>query len=441
MHKKEAYLRLNLTKLTLVLYGIIVAFFSPIAHAHEIEFVNFGNKIKLQQSDPEQASVYRLANSDQRVELSNRLIVKVRLGMRDDVINALKRKVKVEQLVVLGPFAEHEFLVVSLEEQAAENLAHALEVANGLAGVAYAQPDLLQVKSKLELDIQNPDQQVSNILLESRVARGFPYRLFRLDTWQKELQQITRGKGVTIVVIDDGFDLEHDAFSQTKLLLTYDIERRVKDVAPQSPMDRHGTKVLGVIGARMSLLDQAEMTGLATDAGFITVRQTKSWTSHTLESLHIAKLANADVINMSWRTQLLLEPIKDAIDGLAQTGRDGKGTMVVLAAGNSGSMIKENSTEASIKSAVVIGALGKDGMPASYSNFGQSVSAWMPGYSAKVPAKNNAYSSFGGTSYAAAYGTGMIALLLASEPELSVDEVKQKLAQVTDVAQGNRQLR
>ncbi|WP_255229384.1 S8 family serine peptidase [Pseudoalteromonas sp. HM-SA03] len=141
---------------------------------------------------------------------------------------------------------------------------------------------------------------------------------------------------------------------------------------------------------------------------------------------------------MSWQTQWLLEPIKDAIDGLAQTGRGGKGTLVVLAAGNSGNMIKANSTEASIASAVVVGAMNSSGMPASFSDFGKSVSAWMPGYSARGIARNNAYSGFGGTSYAAAYGTGMIALLLAAEPELTASKVKQKLAQVSGLMLDNQ---
>lgn len=438
MCKKEVCQLFYLTRLKLVLCSIFFALSIGATNAQGIEFVNFGNKIKLEQSSAESKGVYTFANSEQWVELSNRVIIKIKAGMGDDVANALKQKIEVGQLATFGPFAEHEFMVVSLKDESANRLMSALAVASGLEGVIYAQPDILQIKSKLEVENHNASQWLTKTLPQSGFMKNLPLRLFQLEQWRKQLQQSTRGEGVTIVVIDDGFDLKHEALSKTKILLTYDIERRVKDVQPQSGIDIHGTKVLGVIFARANDALPVETAGLAIDAGLIAIRQTKSWTSHTLESLHIAQLAQADIVNMSWQTQWLLEPIKDAIDGLAQTGREGKGALVVLAAGNSGKMITANSTEASIASAVVVGAMNIGGMPASFSDFGESISAWMPGYSARGIARNNAYSSFGGTSYAAAYGTGMIALLLATEPELSVSKVKQKLAQMTDLVLGSQ---
>ncbi|MCU4676763.1 S8 family serine peptidase [Catenovulum sp. 2E275] len=437
MYTKEVYQLFNLLRLKLVQCFIFVALSIGTINAQEIEFVNFGKKITLEHSGSEGTRVYRFADSEQLVELCNRIIIKIKAGMGRDVANALKEKINVDQLATFGPFAEHEFMVVSLKGESALSLTYALEVAIGLKGVIYVQPDLLQVKSNLEIKKKKTEHPLTKILSEASAAKSLPYRLYRIEKWQEQLQQSTQGEGVKVVVIDDGFDLKHDAFSKTNILLTYDIERRAKDVRPQSRLDNHGTKVLGVIFARANEFLPDEVAGLATDAGLIAIRQTKSWASYTLESLHIAKLAQADVINMSWQTQLLLEPIKDAIDGLAQTGRDGKGALVVIAAGNSGNMIKANSTEASIESAVVVGALDTSGIPARFSNFGKSISAWMPGYSAKVTAKNNAYSGFGGTSYAAAYGTGIIALLLASEPELTASNVKQKLAQVTSIGLDN----
>ncbi|WP_462155839.1 S8 family peptidase [Pseudoalteromonas piscicida] len=438
MCKKEVCQLFYLTRLKLVLCFIFVVLSIGTTNAQGIEFVNFDNKIKLEQSSAEPKSVYKFANSEHLVELSNRIIIKIKAGMGGDVANALKQKIEVDQLATFGPFAEHEFMVVLLKDASAKRLTAALAIASGLEEVIYAQPDILQIKSKLEVENNNAAQWLTKTLSKPGSMKSLPFRLFQLEKWQKQLQQSTQGEGVKIVVIDDGFDLKHEALSKTKILLTYDIERRVQDVQPQSGFDIHGTKVLGVIFARANDALPAEMAGLAIDAELIAIRQTKSWTSHTLESLHIAQLAQADVVNMSWQTQLLLEPIKDAIDGIAQTGRGGKGALVVIAAGNSGNMIKANSTEASIASAVVVGAMNSGGMPASFSNFGKSVSAWMPGDSAKVTAKNNAYSGFGGTSYAAAYGTGIIALLLAAEPELSASKVRQKLAQVSGLMLDNQ---
>ncbi|MEK0160192.1 S8 family serine peptidase [Pseudoalteromonas piscicida] len=438
MCKKEVCQLFYLTRLKLVLCFIFVVLSIGTTNAQEVEFVNFDNKIKLEQSSAETKRVYKFANSEHLVELSNRIIIKIKAGMGGGVTNALKQTIEVGQVAAFGPFAEHEFVVVSLKDASAKRLTAALAVASGLEGVIYAQPDILQIKSKLEVENNNAAQWLTKTLSKPGFMKSLPFRLFQLEKWQKQLQQSTQGEGVKIVVIDDGFDLKHEALSKTKVLLTYDIERRVKDVQPQSRFDKHGTKVVGVIFARATNLLPAEMAGLAIDAELIAIRQTKSWTSHTLESLHIAQLAQADIVNMSWQTQWLLEPIKDAIDGLAQTGRGGKGVLVVIAAGNSGKMIKANSTEASIASAVVVGAMNSSGMPASFSDFGKSVNAWMPGYSARGIARNNAYSGFGGTSYAAAYGTGMIALLLATEPELSVSKVKQKLAQVSGLMLDNQ---
>ncbi|WP_223229937.1 hypothetical protein [Pseudoalteromonas piscicida] len=134
MCKKEVCQLFYLTRLKLVLCLIFVVLSIGTTNAQGIEFVNFDNKIKLEQSSAEPKSVYKFAYSEHLVELSNRIIIKIKAGMGSGVANALKQKIEVDQLATFGPFAEYEFMVVSLKDASAKRLTAALAIASGLEG-------------------------------------------------------------------------------------------------------------------------------------------------------------------------------------------------------------------------------------------------------------------------------------------------------------------
>ena len=239
---------------------------------------------------------------------------------------------------------------------------------------------------------------------------------------------------MSIAVIDDGFALNHDELRNTDVVFSYDAERKVQDVSPQSELDTHGTKVIGTIFAAH---DGHGIDGIAPEASLIAIRQPSTWTSSTLLSFYLAKLSDADIVNASWNSQWLLEPLADIVSDLARNGRGGKGTAVVFSAGNNGAEQTSNqgidSNEASLLDAVVIGSDDGTGHRTRFSNYGNSVDAYI--YGKPTPALvAGGYGRFSGTSLSTAVASGYFALLLANNPSLTLDQLVAQLSAQLHIA-------
>ncbi|WP_345333153.1 S8 family peptidase [Ferrimonas pelagia] len=233
-------------------------------------------------------------------------------------------------------------------------------------------------------------------------------------------------EGITIAVIDDGFRLNHAELSELRVAFSFDVTQGNWDPSPKHRRERHGNLVLGLLGAKH---DSQAPEGLAPDADYVLIRQPDSWTSNTLISLQLAKLAGADIINNSWHTHHLLEPIADVVADLRQHGRSGKGIPVVFAAGNQAQLLQPNEHEASLTTALVIGASASDGSPMDYSNQGPSIDAWFNDDQSQSLGRGKRTRRFSGTSAAAAKASGWLAQQLSADPTLTVEELEQRLKQ------------
>lgn len=260
--------------------------------------------------------------------------------------------------------------------------------------VIYAQPDILQQKEKHKRKVQD----ITAI-----------YHL--KDIWKEN-----KGEGVNIAIIDDGFNLEHEDLKETKIVFQYDVEQQNLDASPKINLDKHGTQVAGVIFAAHN---GKGIDGIAPKARLIAIRQVSNKTSETILAFTVANLAKADIINCSWKSPLLLEPLSDVIKDIIQRGREGKGVAIVFSAGNSAKKILPYSTEASIEEAVVVGATQ------GYSNYGESVDFILA--SGVRSTRKNGYGFFGGTSATAPIISGLIALEFSLNKNLTVHEVIKKL--------------
>lgn len=270
---------------------------------------------------------------------------------------------------------------------------------------------------------------------EKQIVNALP-RYLKLVGVEK-LWEKTKGKGVKIAVIDDGFDLKHQEFDNLNLAFSYDASEKTLTSNPQQPIDTHGTKVAGVIFAQH---DNKGVEGIAPEAEFIAIRQPDTWTSNTLLSFQMAKLNDADIINCSWNSPVLMQPIADAINDLAEYGRDGKGTAVIIAAGNKGKYLRENDTEASIDSAIVVGAsnmMGKTSLK--YSNTGESIDLLSLGNPVQSTLPNNKFGQFAKTSLASSIVSGISALILAQNPEYNLTQLESGVRKlILDVKRPNR---
>jgi subtilisin-like proprotein convertase family protein len=293
---------------------------------------------------------------------------------------------------------------------------------------------------------------------------------------------LTRGSGITIAVIDDGFDIEHPDFAEPgKIVAPRDATRDTDDPRPRGRYANHGTACAGVACANGS----GGASGVAPEARLMPIRLASALGSQQEADAFVwAADHGADVISCSWGPpdsrwwqpdpQLYLLPASTrlAIDYASRQGRDGRGCVVLFAAGNGNESVDLDGY-ASYAAVIAVAACNDRSQRSVYSDFGEAVWCCFPssdfghvpfnhpdpltsgiwttdrrgfeGYNpggggAAGDAAGHYTSSFGGTSSACPGVAGVVALMLAANPQLSAQQVRELLAQACeriDPSRGN----
>lgn len=244
-------------------------------------------------------------------------------------------------------------------------------------------------------------------IIQSKKRATFDIRKYQKDLKLKQFWSESEGEGVNIAIIDDGFNLHGEEFSDTKVIFSYDVDTKTLDASPKLDIDTHGTKVAGIIFAKHN---GNEVEGIAPKANLIAIRQTTNTTSDTIVAFTVAKKAGADIINCSWNSPILLEPVYDVIKDIS------KETAVVFAAGNEHKKIEPFSTEASISEVITVGAIQK------FSNYGDMIDFTLDSRVMSV-GKNGSLVMFGGTSAAAPIISGLLALEKSNNMDKNISEI------------------
>lgn len=237
----------------------------------------------------------------------------------------------------------------------------------------------------------------------------------------------TRGRGVTVYVIDTGCRTTHGELAG----------RAVAVAAPGSSYRSgsddhgHGTHVAATIaGSRFGIASQARLVcikalserneGRSTDviAGVqMAIRMHRAGLQRGLRGNGVVS------ISLGVRAPRRYWALDRALEEARRHGLVG-----VVAAGNAGGDACEF-TPARARAAITVAATGKDGTLAKFSNRGRCVTVAAPGvhvWSATTGADDQ-YGRSSGTSMAAPFVSGLVALLLGNEPGLRMEEVARRL--------------
>lgn len=341
------------------------------------------------------------------VAMANRLLVVVKDRRTLDAVLALP------QVLDHAPLAQLENSHIELLETADVTAALALlPLLEQMPGVISAQPDFSQNITRHDggrfLDWQHFD-----------LAAAIGLR----DAWRHTL-----GKGVRVAIIDSGIDLQHKDLRGTKLVAGFDVERRSRRIAPESKYETHGTLVAGLIFARHNDIG---IDGIAPQAGLIAIRLMSGWTSATVLAFQAAAQAGADVINCSWTFPLMLDPVAHLVDELASRGRHGRGILLVVSAGNR--PVEISRPEQFPAYPALLAATALDHRSAPYGTaYGAGVFIAAPGMLKTTGIYFDGFEPIGATSAAAPVVSGVIALMLAVNPQLNRTQVQKLLADTAD---------
>jgi len=239
------------------------------------------------------------------------------------------------------------------------------------------------------------------------------------------------GKKIKIAIIDAGFDTNHIEFKKN-IIKTYNSRDESSTVKSDDiSVGYHGTAVTGIIAANMN---EKGVRGIAPDVELILIKLDLGGfldDEDFLNAFNLAERAGADVINCSWGTGDVSEIVKLKINELASVGREGKGTIILFAAGNDG--IEIGNDESAIDNVIGVGSTDEENLRSIYSNFGDKIDILAPGgfeLGITTTYPNNKYiraesaEPFVGTSASTPIVASLVCLLLEANPNLTRDQVQ-----------------
>ncbi|MBT2403706.1 MULTISPECIES: type VII secretion-associated serine protease mycosin [unclassified Streptomyces] len=259
----------------------------------------------------------------------------------------------------------------------------------------------------------------------------------------------TRGDGITVAVLDTGVDGTHP-----------DLAGQVLDGADVVGMGagrgdrawaRHGTAMAGIIAGRGHGTNRRQgILGIAPQAKILPVRvileegdpaRAKARDSKggaLAEGIRWAADHGADVINLSLGDDSDSAHHEAAEDEAVQYAL-GKGVVVVASAGNSGKDGDPVSYPAAYPGVIAVTAVDRHGKKADFSTRHWYATVSAPGVDVVIADPDRSYYEGWGTSAAAAFVSGAVALVKAAHPDLSPAQIKKLLEDTaSDAPAGGR---
>jgi subtilisin family serine protease len=279
---------------------------------------------------------------------------------------------------------------------------------------------------QLTVDPRVESVQLNQFFQGVRALAGDPYaslqygaravRADRAHAW-------VTGRGVRVAVVDTGVDTNHPDLTDRVVKTINFVEGGEKTFTA----DHHGTAVAGVIGARAD--NGMGIYGIAPDADLFAVKacwhrrtgNTEAWcSSWTLaKAIDFAIVERVRVLNLS-----LSGPPDPLLRRLIVKAVEEQNITVVAAVMERGDPLL--SFPSSLSS--VIPVVASDAQGSVRARVGkQPAPLAAPGIEVLTTVPNGAYDFLSGSSFATAHVSGIVALLLERNPQLSPQEVRDLL--------------
>jgi len=307
--------------------------------------------------------------------------------------------------------------------------------------VEYAQPDYkVQISSDNFSEklwaIQNNGQTIDG----STGVEGFDIGI--LQAWNS-----TKGNEETIIgVIDTGIDINHTALCDN----IWTNEREIADnnidddgngfvddvngwdfvnndntVYDSTVFDEHGTHVAGIIAGKNT---EKSFSGVAPNVKIMPLKAlnyNSGYTSDILAAIEYASSVGIKILNCSFSGLDYNEALADAISSHPNI-------LFVCAAGNYGKNTNELITFPACYDAsniLSVAAVNNKGVIAPFSTYGEEIDVAAPGMNIYSTLPNNEYGFKDGTSSAAAYASGIAALICDVDKTTNPIQLKEKIIQ------------
>lgn len=237
------------------------------------------------------------------------------------------------------------------------------------------------------------------------------------------------GRNIKIGVLDQGIDMDHIDLVENISSLSYDTET---NTSPSILYGDHATHCAGIAAAARN--NGIHVAGVAPDAKLVSISNSLHGTTNSrirrADGINWAWRNGVDVISNSWGSSTKHPAINQAIYNAFRYGREGKGCVIVFAAGND--YRRPVSYPANCNDTIIaVGAIEKTGSLAPYSNVGEKLDVVAPGSDILSTMPNNMTREMDGTSMACPHVAGLAALILERNPSLKVTEVNDLIEKNT----------
>ncbi len=427
--------------------------------------------------------VYKLRdNPGTFVYLSDQITIEFAAGVNEKKISAIAAEFAlIKDKPVIGLANTCVFLV---SKQATENPIKIANHLTGLSEVLAAEANIIvqQEPHYKPREPLYPQQWYLNHNGGNLLAPGA-----HIDV--EKAWDLTRGvRSVVVAVVDDSFDLDHPDFQGIgKIVAPRDLKENDFLPLPNEKETSHGTACAGIVLAEENRIG---ITGVAPGSTLMPIRTTGYLDDRSIEEIfEWAIQKGASVISCSWGASAVYFPLslrqRAVITRAATEGRDGKGCVILFAAGNANRPIDgtiyergwiKNILRGNTKwlngfglhpDVITVSAVTSMNKKAVYSNWGRNISVCAPSNNAlpgmwfqetgfiytqpsiRQPVygrgmlttdqlgaagydKGNFTSNFGGTSSATPVVAGVAALILSVNPNLTAKQVKNILEETAD---------